>query len=196
MQKKKINEISDGERQKIMIAGALAQNTDIILLDEPAAFLDAANKFEIFDILQKSAVEEDKSIVFSTHDFNIATKQADKIWLIKNKSVIQGAPEDLMLKNVFSDIFDSDKIIFDTETQNFKTALKPDKPIKMLDKTNNATVKLLTEKALNRKRYYLSEQNTGTSITVKNDTDKITWSLKKNQNEFNFSSIYELIRNL
>ena len=87
----KITEISDGEKQRAMIARTLAQRTGLIILDEPSAFLDIPNKYEITTLLRQLCNDQ-HSAVFSTHDLNLALQYADKIWLIENGSVHTGFP--------------------------------------------------------------------------------------------------------
>ncbi len=94
---KKLYELSDGQLQKVMIARALAQETDLIILDEPAAHLDLYNKIEVMTLLRNIA-QKGKGILISTHDMQISTQLSDKLWLFNfNEPVQQGAPEDLIL---------------------------------------------------------------------------------------------------
>ena len=79
-----MDKMSDGECQKIMIARALAQDTPVMLLDEPTAFLDVPGKYQIASILKKLAAEAGKSVIFSTHDIGIALKTADRILIVGN----------------------------------------------------------------------------------------------------------------
>ena len=115
-----VNYISDGERQKAMIARTLAQNTDVIVLDEPTAFLDLSNKYEIVHILHELASEKGKTILFSTHDLTTAIAESDRIWLMLNDSVVQGSPEDLILNGDFANLFQSDHLFFDQEKGDFR----------------------------------------------------------------------------
>lgn len=78
---KTMDRMSDGECQRIMIARALAQDTPIMLLDEPTAFLDVPGRYLITEILKKSAEEKGKTVIFSTHDIGIALKKADRVWI-------------------------------------------------------------------------------------------------------------------
>ena len=121
LQNRKFDELSDGERQKVMIAKSLAQETPIILLDEPTAFLDFPSKVEILQLLRKAAWEHQKSVLLSTHDINLAMQFADRIWLIgKNREMVTGIPEDLVLQGAFGNFFDRDQTRFDTGTGTFK----------------------------------------------------------------------------
>jgi iron complex transport system ATP-binding protein len=107
-----ISELSDGERQRAMIARVLAQDTEILIMDEPTAFLDIAGKYDIVSLL-KSLTREGKTIVFSTHDLNIALNLADKIWLMLKDKLVEGSPEYLMQEGAFNHLFDSSEIRFD-----------------------------------------------------------------------------------
>lgn len=121
LQNRKFDELSDGERQKVMIAKSLAQETPIILLDEPTAFLDFPSKVEILQLLRKAAWEQQKAVLLSTHDINLAMQFADRIWLIgKNREIVTGIPEDLVLQGAFGNFFDRDNTRFDTGTGTFK----------------------------------------------------------------------------
>jgi len=115
-----VNCISDGERQKAMIARTLAQNTDVIVLDEPTAFLDLSNKYEIVHILHELASEKGKTILFSTHDLTTAIAESDRMWVMLNDSVEQGAPEDLILNGDFESLFHSEHLFFDQEKGDFR----------------------------------------------------------------------------
>lgn len=94
---KKLYELSDGQLQKVMIARALAQETDLILLDEPAAHLDLYNKIELMMLLRKIA-GSGKGILISTHDMQVSTQLSDRLWLFNfNQPLTEGLPEDLIL---------------------------------------------------------------------------------------------------
>lgn len=90
-----LNKISDGESQRVMIARALAQDTPIVLLDEPTAFLDLPNKYEICRLLRRLATEQGKTIIFSTHDLDIASKTCSRLALIDSPRLITGGADEL-----------------------------------------------------------------------------------------------------
>ena len=93
-----VQTLSDGERQKVMIAKALAQETPIIFLDEPTAFLDYPSKVEILKLLHKLSSEAGKTIFLSTHDLELALRVADKVWLMTRQDRLKtGLPEDLVV---------------------------------------------------------------------------------------------------
>lgn len=92
---RKFSSLSDGERQKVMIAKALAQQTPIILMDEPSAFLDFPSKVELMLLLRELAHKQGKAILISSHDVGIALKTADILWLMQGKAMLEGTPEEL-----------------------------------------------------------------------------------------------------
>jgi iron complex transport system ATP-binding protein len=118
---KYVSELSDGERQKAMIAKALAQETPIIILDEPTAFLDLPSKIEVMVLLHNLALETQKSILLSTHDLELALQLADRLWLLaKERPLVAGLPEDLVLSGEFNSFFEREGILFDRETGSFR----------------------------------------------------------------------------
>ena len=120
-----IQTLSDGERQKVMIAKALAQETPIIFLDEPTAFLDYPSKVEIMQLLRRLAEEQAKTVFLSTHDLELALQIADKLWLIdKSHGVTIGTPEDLAIEGEISKYFHRDGVVFDCDSGLFKISHK------------------------------------------------------------------------
>lgn len=116
-----VHTLSDGERQKVMIAKALAQETPVIYLDEPTAFLDFPSKVEMMQLLHLLSRQTDKTIFLSTHDLELALQIADKIWLMdKVNGVIIGTPEDLSLDGTLSGFFARKGIVFDLDTGLFR----------------------------------------------------------------------------
>lgn len=107
-------ELSDGERQKVMIAKALVQECPLILLDEPTAFLDVVSRIEIMTLLHTIAQQQQKTILLSTHDIDQALIQADRLWLLdKGKGLQSGVTEDVVFNGGLDQLFDRDKIRFD-----------------------------------------------------------------------------------
>lgn len=107
-------ELSDGERQKVMIAKAVVQECPLILLDEPTAFLDVVSRIEIMDLLHKLAVEQNKAILLSTHNVEQALVLADKLWLLSQERGLQcGVTEDLILNHRMDSLFGRPDIQFD-----------------------------------------------------------------------------------
>jgi iron complex transport system ATP-binding protein len=124
-----VSELSDGERQKTMIAKVLAQQCPIILLDEPTAFLDVTSRIETMALLHRLSVEQGKAILLSTHDLDLALQTSDRLWLLSNNKPVEcGAPEDLILSGDFGTVFNKTGITFDASTGKL-SAQKPLRPI-------------------------------------------------------------------
>ena len=107
-------ELSDGERQKVMIAKALVQECPLILLDEPTAFLDVVSRIEIMHLLHRLAIEQEKAILLSTHDIEQALVLSDKLWLLTKGEGLQcGVTEDIILNHRMDSLFPHKDIRFD-----------------------------------------------------------------------------------
>jgi len=116
-----LSSVSDGERQKAFIAKALAQDTPLILLDEPTAFLDLPARIEIIQLLRRITSQSGKSVLLSTHDLDLALQMADRLWLLHPEGPLTtGSPEDLLLQNSFQSLFQHKGIEFDTKTGLFR----------------------------------------------------------------------------
>ena len=108
-----ITALSDGERQRAMIAKALAQDTPFIFLDEPTAHLDLNNRVGLLHLLRKLAQEQQKAILFSTHELELAFQMADQLWVIgPDKKLVQGCPEQLAIEGEINRVFDNPNIHF------------------------------------------------------------------------------------
>lgn len=109
----RLSEISDGQRQKAMIARALAQDGQVMILDEPTAHLDLVNRFEIMSLLREIAHSQQKAILVVTHDLDIAIETADRFWILNcGTPLISGKPEDLILSGQINRLLPSDKYRF------------------------------------------------------------------------------------
>ncbi|MGI9532847.1 ABC transporter ATP-binding protein [Lutimonas sp.] len=113
------DKLSDGQLQRAMICRALAQNTGLIILDEPTAHLDIQHKIETFKLLKKIAHHLNKSILISTHEIQLATQMSDKMWLMTEDEIISGKPSELIASDKINLIFDSNSIFFDKESGQF-----------------------------------------------------------------------------
>jgi iron complex transport system ATP-binding protein len=128
-----VQNLSDGERQKVMIAKALAQSTPVIYLDEPTAFLDYPSKVEIMQLLHTLSRETDKTIFMSTHDIELALQISDKAWLMDKVNGIKiGTPEDLAIDGSIGQFFARKGIAFDADTGLFRVENECDKNIKLI----------------------------------------------------------------
>lgn len=117
---KKCFELSDGQLQKVMIARALAQDTDLIILDEPTTHLDMYHKAYILKLLQKLVKETGKTIIFSSHEIDLAIQLCDTMIVMTKTEVISNTPCTLIEQGTFNTLFPEDLIAFDANTGSFR----------------------------------------------------------------------------
>ena len=120
MAERRVETMSDGECQRVMIARALAQDTRVILLDEPTAFLDLPNRYELCTLLCRLAHDEGKCIIFSTHELDIALSLADSIALVDTPNLVHLATPQMIASGNIERLFDSDYVSFDADTQSIR----------------------------------------------------------------------------
>ena len=185
-----ITELSDGERQRVMIARILAQDTDLMVMDEPTAFLDIKSKYEIIHLLHDLSKRRGKTIIFSTHDLNVAVSEADKVWLLLQDSFEEGAPEDLIISGAFDQLFKDSLVRFNQTDGSFtfRNELKG-----TLNLKGEGVTRLWTEKALNRAGYSISDKNAETLIEIIKMPDKTRWIFKNKTTKTEFNSVYDLV---
>lgn len=129
---RKLNTLSDGEFQRVLIAKAIAQETPIILMDEPSSHLDAAGRITIMELLRKLVVENNKTIVLTMHEIDLAIKFSDTVLMFNDNNDIKlGMPEDLILSGEINELFVSKGLVFSHKEGVFKT-----------DKVNNLSINL------------------------------------------------------
>jgi iron complex transport system ATP-binding protein len=116
---KKYHEISDGQLQKVLVARALAQDTPLIILDEPTTHLDLLHKVAVFKLLKKLSKETNKCILFSTHDIDLAIQLSDEMIVMMGSNVEQDQPCNLISKGIFNSLFKDEHIVFDSEKGKF-----------------------------------------------------------------------------
>ena len=116
---KKHYEISDGQLQKVLIARTLAQDTPLIILDEPTTHLDLLHKVSLFKLLKKLTQETQKCILFSTHDIDLAIQLSDEMIIMTPDLVVQDEPCNLISKGSFATLFKDEHIVFDAEKGKF-----------------------------------------------------------------------------
>ena len=116
MAERRVCTLSDGEMQKVMIAKSLAQQTPVILLDEPTAFLDFPGKIDLMLLLQRLAHEERKTILLSTHDLETALQTADRLWLLADGALHDGTPHELADQGFIDDYIGRKSVKFDKQT--------------------------------------------------------------------------------
>lgn len=114
-----INQLSDGQLQRVLIARAIAQNTPIIILDEPTNHLDLHHKVALFKLLQRLAHQENKAILFSCHDMDLAITFSDDIIVLKKDYNTQNKTDSLINQGVFDNFFEDENLIFSREQKRF-----------------------------------------------------------------------------
>lgn len=183
---KRLYELSDGQLQMAMIARALAQDTSIILLDEPTAHLDLNNRVEIMNLLRQLSRVLNKAILVATHELDLALQTADEIWLAgRDRNIITGIPEDLVLKDVFDEIFQFKG--FDLKTGRVEHEAHRNVSIKLV---GSGYEYLWTKNALERNGYLISEQQSDLLITILNDQNTYAWRMN---DQSTFSTLQDVL---
>ncbi len=112
--------LSDGEKQRVMIARAIAQSTPLILLDEPAAFIDSPGKVELMLLLRKLS-KNGKSVILTTHDVELALEYSDTLWILGKQNIFEsGSPREILKNDVINKVFISKTVKFDNKEKRFK----------------------------------------------------------------------------
>ena len=188
-------ELSDGERQKVLIARALAQEPKLILLDEPTAFLDLPRRVEMMGMLRTLARETGRAILLSTHDLDLALRSADRLWLLGGNGLLHaGAPEDLVLSGAFERAFASERVNFDAFSGSFRIE-RPASGI--LHLYGEGLSRRWTERALEREGYCVDSERAGIpAAEIVIDPDAPLWWLRRNGDEESYPTIGALLRGL
>ena len=118
--KRSVSTLSDGERQKCLIAKSITQQTPLMLLDEPTAFLDFRSKVQLFCTLRTLATDDGKAVVVSTHDIEMALRFANKLWLIYDGKLYEGSAQELATDGLLQRFIDGDGIIYDKENNRIE----------------------------------------------------------------------------
>ena len=193
---REVSDLSDGERQRVMIARALAQQPAVMLLDEPTAFLDLPTRVEITGLLKRLTRETGLAVLMSTHDLDLALRSADTLWLITPEGeVMHGAPEDLILQGELQSTFSSEELVFDADMGGFRPRLEA---------TGNALLEaeglpaMWMRRALEREGFRVYDRSiNGVQIDVEivecYQKEGSAWRLKTDCEERNFPDIGSLM---
>ncbi len=182
---RQVGELSDGERQKVMIARALAQEPAVMILDEPTAFLDLPRRVEIMQLLRRLARDSGRAILLSTHDLDLALRSADRIWLMPSGGAMQiGAPEDLVLSGAFEAAFQAEGVRFDPASGAFRVSGAARGRITVIGEGLRA---IWTRRALERAGF--ASDGGETQVEVKGTG----WRLTRGGRSDQYELIYELI---
>lgn len=180
---RQVSELSDGERQKIFIARALAQEAKLMLLDEPTAFLDLPRRVELMSLLRELAHRKGLAMLLSTHDLDLALRFADRIWLIDpSGKLMQGPPEALALNGEFAKVFSSENLNWDASSGSFRS-----QSVACLTAQLSGTglERIWTQRALERLGFGLTEDSTESQFSVKVTGGEWRVVYPGGQNEFN-----------
>jgi len=187
---RQVAELSDGERQKVSIARALAQEAKLMLLDEPTAFLDLPRRVELMSILRNLAHREHLALLLSTHDLDLALRFADRLWLMSAEGrLIQGAPEALALDGRFAEVFASENLDWDAMSGSFRTH-----PVACLNVRieGEGLERVWTQRALERLGFGIAETDTSpAAFSVRISAG--VWTVRRDGAEQCFESIEALI---
>ena len=171
-------ELSDGERQKAMIARALAQEPQVMILDEATAFLDLPRRVELMQLLRRLARASGRAILLSTHDLDLALRNADRLWLLAAGGEFQhGAPEDLVLSDAFAATFADAGVKFDKGTGAFASDHEQRGAISIV---GSGVPAMWTYRALERAGYRIvPEDEAFVSVEVGCENGRIAWRIDR-----------------
>ena len=188
-----VGELSDGERQKVMIARALAQEPAVLLLDEPTAFLDLPRRVEILQLLRRVAGAGDRAVLLSTHDLDLALRCADRLWLLPPGGPLQtGAPEDLVLSGAFQRTFAG--VEFNPSTGSFQLEQEPEAEVGLEGEGLDA---LWTERALERAGFRVdSSGNAEVRVEIVHQDGGTAWRLRTASGPRLCTTLYEMVGHL
>lgn len=188
LQNKKLAELSDGQLQKTMIARALAQDGELMILDEPTAHLDLVNRMEIMQLLREIAHSRHKAILVVTHDLDIAVETADEFWLMPcGGPTISGTPEDMILSGNINQLLPEGKFYFNPSTGKIQSSIPLDYPQIHGPEEVAQWLKL----ALRKNDIPLKEE---TKITVQKDP--LSFMVENNGTPRYFATIQEVVNHL
>lgn len=187
---RKLEYLSDGERQRAMIARAFVQDTPLMVLDEPTAFLDIPNTYELIRLLSRFR-DGGRSIVYSTHDLETAMQYADKMWVIHEGIILEGAPEDLGLSGLFNELFSASDIRYDEQAGKFLFSGKQKGSVSLEGESEELLI--WTRNTLDRLGYSV-EYGADLKINVESSPGGVSWILQKEGGFERFENLYTLAR--
>jgi len=209
---RKMHTLSDGESQKVMLARALAQDTPILMLDEPTAHLDLPSRIRLMRLLHRLARELNKGILLSTHELDLAMQVADEVWLLEAGGRFhRGAPEDLILDGIFEAVFAREDVIFDKEAGVFRIPPEGSRSIQLQGEGMTA---FWTRRALQREGFIVGSPTAAGSaaaatspaaatvidspatVRIIAEKERTIWVLESAAGTVRFGSVGELLQHL
>lgn len=186
------HELSDGERQRVMIARALAQEPQVLLLDEPTAFLDLPRRIETLRLLRNLARQTACAVLLSIHDLDLALRIADRLWLLSSNGEFQsGIPEELALNGAVARLFQREGVYFDHASGAFRIHQPEHGPISLHSEQHGITL-AWTWRALERIGYEVHNQGIRLPLHVE-ITAAHTWQLINPQGCSEHTSLESLL---
>lgn len=186
-----IQELSDGERQKSMLARALAQNTPLILMDEPTAHLDVTNRISMLSLLRSLAAETGKAVLLSTHELDMALQVADTIWLVDRGQHLRcAAPEDLALDGSLDVFAENGRVYFDRHSGSFRIQHRQDG--QKIGLHGEGPVSSWTRLALEKEGFQVYTGGSSMAIQVEVDRYPAGWTVRMDGQRYSATSIQEL----
>jgi iron complex transport system ATP-binding protein len=192
---RQISELSDGERQRVMVARAVAQAPAVMMLDEITAFLDLPRRIEIMRLLATLAHDRGVAVVVSTHDLELALRVADRVWLFGKGGFVDGAPEDLVLDGAFDRAFVSEGLEFDRQLGTFRTATVSRGHVAL---SGDGVAAAWTARALERVGYSVSPNGATpmVRIEVRQTDDRPEWRLVRDESVETLATLESLVERL
>lgn len=195
---RKMSTLSDGESQKVMLARALAQDTPILMLDEPTAHLDLPSRIQLMRLLHRVVRETHKGILVSTHELDLALQVAGEVWLLQAGGQFhRGAPEDLVLNGVFEAAFAREGISFNKGTGSFTVHEGNTVPITMTG--GDAVTCFWTGRALQRQGFSVdTSDGTDTPVVriLEQTGGRTRWRLENTRQPEEFDTLANLLQAL
>lgn len=185
---RQVGELSDGERQKVLIARALAQESPIMLLDEPTAFLDIGRRIELMHTLRKLTHQHGMSILLSSHDLELALQSADELWLLSaDGKVTTDSPENLALSGKLNEHFGSEELAWDSAKGSFRVQQEPCLYARL---SGEGPEYLWTQRMLNRLGYGLNEaEPANLKVQIEKGPEGSKWIVCLNEEKTVFDSL-------